>query len=67
MGHRSTRLQRQIERHLSGTLADYVARRRAEQVTWRNLAIELTEATGVEVSYEALRSWFDSGETAVLR
>jgi hypothetical protein len=27
---------------------------------WRTLAVELTQATGVEVSHEALRSWFDS-------
>jgi hypothetical protein len=61
MGEGTTRLYRQLERHLTGTtLAAYVAQRRASGTGWRALATDLTEATGVEVSHEALRSWFDS-------
>lgn len=64
MAQASTRLQRQIERHLDKPLADHVAARRAGGVGWRTLAAEITESTGVEVSYEALRAWFAESETA---
>jgi hypothetical protein len=61
---RLTRLQRQIERHLNESLADYVAKRRADGLGWRTLSEQITEKTGVEVSYEALRAWFGDRETA---
>jgi len=52
-----SRLYRQIEQRLDGTLADFVAARRPHQ-SWKRIAVELTQATKVEVSWESLRSWF---------
>lgn len=50
-----------IERDLAekklGTLADFVAKRRATS-SWTVIARELSEATGREVSDETLRRWF---------
>jgi predicted GIY-YIG superfamily endonuclease len=56
----TTRLYRQLERHLDGSLASYVAERRAKDVGWRAIAAQLVEATQVEVSHEAIRSWFEN-------
>lgn len=52
-----SRLYRLIERRLPGTLAEFVADRRPD-TSWRDIAVELTEKTGIEVSYETLRGWF---------
>lgn len=46
-----------IERKLAGTLADFVAARRAN-TSWTAMAVELTEKTGYKVSDETLRRWF---------
>ena len=53
-----TRLYQMIENRLDGTLADYVARNRAASMSWRAMAADLRERTGVEVSNEVLRLWF---------
>jgi hypothetical protein len=45
-----------------GTLADYVAARRAT-TSWRAMAADLSQRTGLTVSHETLRLWFQ--ETAV--
>jgi hypothetical protein len=59
MADTPSRLYRQIERGLAGgTLADFVAARRATQ-SWRRIAEDVYAATGVEVSWESLRTWFD--------
>lgn len=52
-----SRLYRQIERQLDGTLADFVAERRPH-TSWREIATELTTVTEIEVSWESLRTWF---------
>lgn len=52
-----SRLYRLIEERLDGTLAEYVASRRPA-ASWKTMAAELTATTGVEVSWESLRSWF---------
>ncbi len=52
-----SRLYRLIEARLDGTLADLVAARRPE-TSWRDIAEEVYEKTGIEVSYEAVRGWF---------
>lgn len=46
-----------IEERLDGTLAGFIAARRPAH-SWRNIAAELAETTGVEVSWESLRGWF---------
>lgn len=58
MADTPSRLYRQIEQRMDGTLADFVAARRATQ-SWRRIAEEIFEVTGVEVSWESLRTWFD--------
>lgn len=41
-----------------GQLAELVDQRRAEGVSWRRIARELEERTGVVVTHETIRSWF---------
>jgi hypothetical protein len=48
-----------------GALDRYVAEQRAT-TSWRVMAADLTERTGVQVTYETLRLWFaDRIETTV--
>lgn len=48
-----------IEERLDGTLADFVRRRRPEPpASWRQIAAEIKDLTGVDVSHESLRAWF---------
>lgn len=58
-----------IETKLGEPLADWIAERRRPGLrppaSWRALAAELQRATGVAVSFETLRTWFD--EPAVTR
>lgn len=46
-----------IEERLEGTLAEYVAARRAK-TSWRSMAADLTERAGVRINHETLRMWF---------
>ncbi len=47
-----------------GTLAAYVRSRRPEPpASWRQIAAELRELTGVNVSHESLRAWFADRES----
>jgi hypothetical protein len=57
MSETPSALYRLIEAQLDGTLADFIAERRPH-VPWRQLTAELTEKTGVEVSWESVRGWF---------
>lgn len=50
-------LYRLIEQKLDGTLAEYIAANRPHK-SWRQIAADLTSATGVTVSWASLRSWF---------
>lgn len=36
----------------------FVAERRARRRSWRRIAQDLYEATGVDITYETVRSWF---------
>lgn len=63
-----TPLYRLIEAGIEGSLADFVAERRRvdgppfrSPVSWRDIAAELSEKTGIEVNYETLRLWFAEG------
>lgn len=59
MSEAPTRLYGLIEERLDGiTLADFIASRRQRYVSWRRIARELSEQTGVAVSSEAVRLWF---------
>lgn len=57
MTERPPRLYRMIEARLDGTLIDFVAQRRASQ-SWRAIAEEVWDVTGIEVSDDSLRRWF---------
>lgn len=57
MAQTPSKLYRMIEERLDGTLAEYIAAQRPQR-SWRQIAAELQEATGIEVSWESLRSWF---------
>lgn len=52
-----SQLYRLIEERLDGTLAEFVAER-WPQKGWRKIAADVYEATGISVSYGALRAWF---------
>lgn len=54
-----------LEDRVDGRLADWVARRRATD-SWTAIAIQLTHATGIEVSDETLRRWFASRVRVVI-
>jgi hypothetical protein len=47
-----------------GTLADLVADRRAYGFSWRTIAGEVTSMLNVEVSHEALRTWYGHADAA---
>lgn len=51
-------IERDMDEKGLGTLKDFVASRRAAGTSWLAMAKELSEATGRQVSDEALRRWF---------
>ena len=42
----------------AGPLEELVADRRNHGVSWRKIAAELRDLTGIDVTHETLRSWF---------
>lgn len=54
-----TPTQQLVELRLGGDLPGFLARKRATEppTSWRNIATEITERTGLPVSYEAVRTW----------
>ena len=52
-----------IEGRLGESLPHFVAERRPH-ISWRRLALEIYKRTEVDVSYEALRTWFSDVERA---
>lgn len=62
---RQTTLSALVEHKLGQSLRDYVVAARTpaspadRQTGWRDIASDLTTRTGVDVSWETLRSWFD--------
>lgn len=46
-----------VDARLDGKLVAYVAEKRAS-MSWRAMAADLSERTGVPVNYETLRIWF---------
>lgn len=53
-----TAKQELLELRLGSLLSEYVRERRARGAGWRPIADDLRQATGVEVSWETLRSWY---------
>jgi hypothetical protein len=54
---RPSPLYQLIESQIDGTLAEFVAARRASS-SWAEMAEELSQKTGRKVSDETLRRWF---------
>lgn len=48
-----------IEQQLGEPLAPLVANRRAAGVSWRLIAIEITDKTGIDIAGETLRVWHE--------
>lgn len=50
---------------LSGGLDELVGARRSAGVSWRLIAREIHERTGVDVTYETLRIWYAANPPSV--
>lgn len=53
-----SQLYRLVEERIQGTLPQYVAANRAT-LSWRAMASDLHERTGIRVSHQTLRLWFN--------
>lgn len=53
----STPQYTEIEQKLGSSLAALVGKRRAEGISWRKIAIEVGDRTGIDVAGETLRVW----------
>lgn len=60
----ATVTQQLVEIRLGRDLATYVNGLRAAGLSWREIAEDVHQRTGVQVSYEALRSWYRDAERA---
>lgn len=49
---------RLLDHLLKGGLDVFVADRRARGRSWRRIAQDILEVTGVDVTYETIRSWY---------
>jgi hypothetical protein len=56
---RRSSLRVAVETHLGETTLDDFVLSRWPQAGWRKVAADLTAATGVPVSHETLRAWFE--------
>jgi hypothetical protein len=57
----------EIEERLGQSLADLIASRRGEGIAWRRIALEVTARTGIDVTGESLRMWFQGREPVATR
>lgn len=58
-----------LRQSVNALLADddldaFIRTRRAEGASWRAVAIDLYDATGISVTHETLRSWSEPTEKA---
>lgn len=60
MATETTRTQRLADHLLDGQLAEFVRERRTARhpLSWRQVAEDLNEATGLDIHHETLRVWF---------
>lgn len=63
---RRTPTYRLIDHLLDGTFDTFVKTRRADGRSWRLIARDIYDATGVDVTLESVRGWFldENGEAA---
>jgi hypothetical protein len=47
-----------IDLKLSGTLTHLVTVGRRDGKSWRRLALDIRDRTGIEIAHETLRGWF---------
>jgi FMN-dependent NADH-azoreductase len=53
-----TTTQRLADVLLDGKLSEFVSARRAKNRSWRLIARDLYEQTGIDLTYETLRRWY---------
>jgi hypothetical protein len=53
-----TTTQRLADVLLDGKLSEFVFERRAKHRSWRLIARDLYEQTGIDLTYETLRRWY---------
>lgn len=54
---RPSRLYRMIEDRIEGTLIEYIERERTTK-TWREMAADLEQRTGILITFQTLHNWF---------
>lgn len=54
-----SQLYRLIEERLPGTFAELIEARRPH-TSWKALAVEIRETTGISVSWQTLSNWFSN-------
>lgn len=59
-----TATQKLADHLLDGKLSEYVLSRRARGDSWRRISNELRDDTGVDITYETLRSWYFAADQA---
>lgn len=59
-----TRLQRLISERLGVPIAEFVAEQRSAGTSWRGIADEIEQRTGIEISHTGLRKWYAQPEPA---
>lgn len=60
-----TKQYAEIEERLGQPLADLVSTRRAERLSWRRIALEITTRTGVDIAGETVRVWHQGRDPIV--
>ena len=56
--------QQLVELKLGGGLEDFIRSRRISGRSWRLVARDVYEATGIDVTYETLRAWYPDEQAA---
>ena len=56
--------QQLVELKLGGGLEDFIRSRRTSGRSWRLVARDVYEATGIDVTYETLRAWYPDEQAA---
>lgn len=60
----ATHLQTLIESKLGSPLDDLISQRREDRASWRVIAYELRDRTGIDVSDETLRAWYSADKAS---
>lgn len=64
LSHVPTATQRLLDHLMDGELRAYVAQRRSNGKSWRQISLDIRDDTHVDVTHETLRNWYgDVDET----